>query len=581
MVYPSRFLVDPKHIRTPSFLFTSSLSNSKARPPFRTCRIRCFSESQSKTQDDAAKALADFILEKHTFEPKGRWLWNDDIQRVKQTVNINMNALVTLAITALNVDLDWDGQMQTGTVEQGSFNRFFLTRLALRGTNASTESSNVPNSALTQVPYGLVGNTHLSTLSEVATISFVREVLKHPAPRVLEWSSSLTQNVVGRDFMMTEHLDGTQLAHRGWDTMTTVRNPDNRRLIRQIMTHQASMVQKPFSQIGSIYLKEDVSEELQKRPLFLNPEDNEHPLADKYRIGPIADKAFYFLGEEPVEGDRGPWPDMESFLQATCRLMIRRAKHQSTQSNIQSSSASLSRSRPEDLPEIIDLLEKHIQMIPHIVSSIPLELRAPVLTHPRLDARSILLAEDGSIQSYINWQDASVIPFFLRSSLPPLFRFDYTPDNSQQRRALLAAKLVDKMTPMYNKAWENPFWISQGSFNFCEIVLSCWGEGPVLLRQLVYNLVQSWPEEIGVPCPVEISESEMERQRDALEKAMIHQQRMDEGILLMGCTEDGWVSNEGFERADAMRKQIREAWLEEHHDGPFPFEDGRYSSNLV
>ncbi len=53
-----------------------------------------------------------------------------------------------------------------------------------------------------------------------------------------------------------------------------------------------------------MFFKEDVSPELQSRPLYLEEKDNEEPAAEKYRIGPVVEKQYWF--NEPVEGDRGP-----------------------------------------------------------------------------------------------------------------------------------------------------------------------------------------------------------------------------------------------------------------------------------
>ncbi|KAK0444025.1 hypothetical protein EV421DRAFT_2055710, partial [Armillaria borealis] len=45
--------------------------------------------------------------------------------------------------------------------------------------------------------------------------------------------------------------------------------------------------------IGSLYFREDVSHELQNRPLYLSDGENQLPSALKYRIGPIVDTRWY------------------------------------------------------------------------------------------------------------------------------------------------------------------------------------------------------------------------------------------------------------------------------------------------
>ncbi|PBK85292.1 hypothetical protein ARMGADRAFT_560897 [Armillaria gallica] len=124
---------------------------------------------------------------------------------------------------------------------------------------------------------------------------------------------------------------------------------------------------RPFSQVGSLFFREDVIPELQSRLLHLRESDNKESFADKYRIGPIVDDQYWVGREEPVAGDRCPWPDMTTFLQATYRLALRRAESQaaSVASSCPSFSSLLSRSKPDDIPELRQLLYHCISMVPY------------------------------------------------------------------------------------------------------------------------------------------------------------------------------------------------------------------------
>jgi hypothetical protein len=71
----------------------------------------------------------------------------------------------------------------------------------------------------------------------------------------------------------------------------------------------------PFSQIGSLYFKDDVAVEYQKRPLFRPnyPVDDDSELhgrleaaKEKYRIGPIADRQWWRAERAHIACDRGP-----------------------------------------------------------------------------------------------------------------------------------------------------------------------------------------------------------------------------------------------------------------------------------
>ncbi|KAG7445339.1 uncharacterized protein BT62DRAFT_933183 [Guyanagaster necrorhizus] len=55
-------------------------------------------------------------------------------------------------------------------------------------------------------------------------------------------------------------------------------------VIKEMIFLDLDLHKQPFSQIGSLFFKEDVSPGLQSRPLYLNEKDNEEPAAERYRI---------------------------------------------------------------------------------------------------------------------------------------------------------------------------------------------------------------------------------------------------------------------------------------------------------
>lgn len=62
-----------------------------------------------------------------------------------------------------------------------------------------------------------------------------------------------------------------------------------------------------FSQHGSLYFKEDVSAELQERPLFAGDvPDQLKAFSERYRIGPISDRQWWRNERAALDLDRGP-----------------------------------------------------------------------------------------------------------------------------------------------------------------------------------------------------------------------------------------------------------------------------------
>ncbi|PBK85288.1 hypothetical protein ARMGADRAFT_1129190 [Armillaria gallica] len=159
-----------------------------------------------------------------------------------------------------------------------------------------------------------------------------------------------------------ERVNGVSLEDRWLNTFDADMGTALKDLIRSMFTCTGC----PFPRPGTCFFKEDVSTELQDRPLYLKEEHNSEPAAEKYRIGPVVDKQYWF--SEQVAGDRGPWPDMTSFIQSTCRLALRRPESQaaSAASSHPRPSSLLSRSKPLDLPELRRLLQQCISLAPYL-----------------------------------------------------------------------------------------------------------------------------------------------------------------------------------------------------------------------
>ncbi|PBK63885.1 hypothetical protein ARMSODRAFT_520005 [Armillaria solidipes] len=345
----------------------------------------------------------------------------------------------------------------------------------------------------------------MSTANEVATMEYVRDVIGHPTPRILAWSSTPeARSAVGSNFILMERINSVALEKRWLNTF----DEDIGAVIWKMLFLDLALHQRPLSQIGSLFFKEDVSPELQSKSLYLTEKDNEEPAAEKYRIGPVVDRQYWFNG--PVEGDRGPWPDMLSFIQATCRLALQKAEYQASSavSSSPSPGSLLSRSKPSDLPELRRLLQQCISMTPHII---PLEcgLTAPYLIHPDLSGCNVIVKPSRAaiVVSYIDWQGAMALPYLQSISLPeavlyegklipmpddpfalPEISLDLPPELKEQadlelrlakRQRIMSRVLLQKL-PLRLQAACLP--------SLPDVALRCYADGPQLLRRLVYRL---------------------------------------------------------------------------------------------
>lgn len=155
---------------------------------------------------------------------------------------------------------------------------------------------------IARIPFSTAGPPHLTTASEVATMDYARTVMSLPVPKVLAYSSLASSTPVGCEFIIMEYVEGILLGDR-----TSVYDDDE---LGPCAEAVARMFQRfctvRFSQIGSLYYKEDVSEELQARPLYSKGSSHGLGGEDRFRIGPSVRREFWRGKRADLTVDRGP-----------------------------------------------------------------------------------------------------------------------------------------------------------------------------------------------------------------------------------------------------------------------------------
>ena len=160
--------------------------------------------------------------------------------------------------------------------------------------------------AITRIPNPIAGPSYSTTASEVATLDFALNVLQLPVPRVIAWSGPKVhkQNNVGSDFIIMEVVPGIALN----DRRKSIKG-DEEVLphLRELIEIEGKFETMAFSQHGSLYFKEDLSPELQIKPLFAGEvPESVKAYSDRYRIGPIVDRQWWRNERCDMDLDRGP-----------------------------------------------------------------------------------------------------------------------------------------------------------------------------------------------------------------------------------------------------------------------------------
>ncbi|TFK72771.1 hypothetical protein BDN72DRAFT_762892 [Pluteus cervinus] len=520
----------------------------------------------------------------------GRWLYNDKFQRAARYTPFNVEGLQEVACKAV----DAARCVHLNALRIGMNNKVFLMRF------------NNGKEAVARIPTSLAGNTYLTTASEAATLRYLRDECNLPVPRVLAWSTQPQPNPVGTDFMIMEYVPGVPLLWR-WQAISGKQVEDS---LIKILTLDTTLPKHAFSQIGSLYFKEDVSPELQNRPLYLDETRNMSEAAQKYRIGPVVDESWWRGKRLQMAAERGPFPDMLSYLTAAAKLQqdfLAGLDDKDIEQGFQYSTKA-------ELPELRNLLERCLLIAPHLIPKNP-DYLSPILAHPELVLPNIMVAPTGNatINAFLDWQGAVAAPLVMQTSPASVLRYtadkieydsagkpilpadiDRMPPEDQKRvrihhklamRQYIYIDTITKLDPHRKAIWTTaesyvtvyPYLVKQ--------ILRCWADGPFALRNSLINLWHDWekirPE--GPPCPIDFSEKELEAHQLEAERRDIYGEQTESLKWDTACHGDGWVENVDFEKAKKAVEKVRERWekCEEASGGPFPFRDGAWAHHLA
>ncbi|KAE8399074.1 kinase-like domain-containing protein [Aspergillus pseudonomiae] len=324
-----------------------------------------------------------------------RWIFNETDRLSERYIKFRPSELQRIAGEAMQQD-DYP---DIAKLAEGGFNKIFI----LRAKNG--------REVIARIPTPIAGPAHYTTASEVATMDFLRTVLKLPVPEVFTYSKT-SDNPVGAEYILMERVEGESLSSR-WLSLTTDE-------VKDIMTQIADMERKIFDfrfpAYGSLYHKKDLDEETQI------------PIVEDFVVGPVSTRQFWHGERSKTEIDRGPWLSPVDCVTSAARREMATFLLP-TDYNIEPSEHS-------------SLLSRFLQLAPYLIP--PGSYSAPTLRHPDLSLSNILLAPGSSkIISIIDWQDAAIFPRFMQAGYPAFCEHD-----SSQPQSLHIPSLPDDFDKM-------------------------------------------------------------------------------------------------------------------------------------
>ncbi|KAG6375038.1 kinase-like domain-containing protein [Boletus reticuloceps] len=463
----------------------------------------------------------------HLFQyTSGRWIYNEQEQKRIRYTSFDIDALKRIAAGAAGAN----HCVQMVKRAEGSFNKIFL----LTFNNDTT--------LIAKIPCPLVAPRRLCTASEVATMDYARTILGLPVPRVLSWSADADASGVGTEYILMEHM------------------PDR-----------------------ELFYKEDVSTELQQRPLYA--EGIEGGGSDRFRIGPCVDWDIWRGERSRLNADRGPWPDTLSYIRAIVDI---EKQWLSTFAVPRKPCDPFCRPDSGNAPDAhVRLLDDFLAVIPSIIP--PDILCIPVLWHIDLHASNILVPCEGSsdIIGLIDWQGMSVRPLFLQATFAACVRYDGDDRITihpgalhlkEQMRLAMMHKYYELRVMKYNHLYFASQVYPHTKYIIPPILSASrtWYEGMHRLRQVLLDLQDAW-EEIapGTPFPIEWDANEIAKHWEAYPRLKIHEERVQQVVERLQLEGDGWVTNERYEKVREQNEFLIRNW--NPRVGPYPFQEGGWS----
>ncbi|KAJ3004090.1 hypothetical protein NUW54_g4976 [Trametes sanguinea] len=475
-----------------------------------------------------------------------RWIYNEEKQRTVRYVPFNVHALVNVAIKAANAK----ECTSIEKIQDGTFNRV----LCLKFDNDVE--------LIAKIPFPVTGPKHYCTASEVATLDYLRTEHGISTPIVRAWCSRAESTPL-------VHFDNADIP---------LKDDPFFKVMPGVLKVEMRLYRTHFSQIGSIYYKEDVPESLRDRPLYApwfepyEPKSN----SERFCIGPTVDREFWRAGRAALDIDRGPWPDVQSWMFALARC----------------ARASIANHPDKRFKEEYDrLISDYETLVPHIA---PPNGRF-ILWHPDFYPRNIIVSDKPphSLNGIIDWQSALVAFDYLQLSIPPAYDCDDHPyvvwpeddhelpgldaevnslDDEGKRKALVALRrakrkkvhenVLRKKDPLLAEELHGIPGVEAKQRYFRPAVAITRGEAEGLVL-IMYSFLQTraiWPFIKGpdAPFPVEITDADVARIEKQWEEAA-RKVEMQERIMKecgVDPDNDGMVDTEKY---DAVKRAFDDA----------------------
>ncbi|KAH7385715.1 phosphotransferase enzyme family-domain-containing protein [Pyrenochaeta sp. MPI-SDFR-AT-0127] len=251
------------------------------------------------------------------------------------------------------------------------------------------------------------------TMSEQATINYVRHHTNTPAPQVIFYEAA-NNNKLGFEWMIISKVPGAAMEGQ-WHQVSWLTKG---LWVRQMAAYLAQLFQSRFLGIGNLFMTSD----LQQLPsadisnaLLLGMEFSSE--TSGFCLGEIVSVPFFTNDHLMVDMPRGPFKNSQDWLVARIMLHIHDVDNASSSEDEDDDDERYNELRAMNTPEAIkSRAQRLLNLLPRIFASDDVE--EYVLHHHDLNSNNIITDSNHNIAGIIDWECISTCPVWLACEIP-------------------------------------------------------------------------------------------------------------------------------------------------------------------
>ncbi|OJJ50188.1 hypothetical protein ASPZODRAFT_157128 [Penicilliopsis zonata CBS 506.65] len=332
---------------------------------------------------------------------RGRFLSDESRHLSKRYVQFEIDELARLAVRAAE------------TASQGSRRCVNTEKLPDGMHNKVVRFTMDDGSQIVgKVPNPNAGKANFTTASEVATMDFLRNVMKIPIPNVLAWSSTSENEL--------------------WDKLEV---NVKFKVLRNIAFYQEAWLHTTFSHYGSLYYKNDVG--LSTPSVEYTDKAGVTIVDDRFTIGPSVSRQNTDDGRLEMDFDRGPWTTAADYERATG---LREIYCTENMPKLPRSPIALHYSgtyQPSRESKIL-AIESYLKLLRYLLPEV--SIQTSHIWHCDLHAENIFVNPSNLSEIYgiIDWQSTELAPLYDHPIEPYILEYDGPPLDGLLDRPKLA-----------------------------------------------------------------------------------------------------------------------------------------------